>query len=77
MAGPMAIGGGIIGVIVLLVNAFLGGEVDLSQLQVQEQRRPMSPQEQAAEDSLAAPARHAPPGRGPTVPRRPALSIDQ
>ncbi len=53
MAGPMAIGGGIIGVIVLLVNAFLGGEVDLSQLQVQEQRRPMSPQEQAAEDTLA------------------------
>jgi uncharacterized protein len=53
MAGPMAIGGGIIGVIVLLVNAFLGGEVDLSQFQAPQQGREMTTEQQAAEDSLA------------------------
>ncbi len=53
MAGPLAVGGGIVGVIVLLVNSFLGGEVDLSQFQAPQQGRPMTAEQQAAEDSLA------------------------
>lgn len=53
MAGPMAVGGGIIGVIVLLVNAFLGGEVDLSQFQAPQHGRQMTAEQQASEDSLA------------------------
>ena len=52
MAGPMAVGGGIIGVIVLLLNAFLGGDVDISQLQAP-QARELSPEEKAAEDEMA------------------------
>lgn len=52
MAGPMAVGGGLIGVLVLLVNVFLGGDVDLSQLQTS-QGRELSPAEKAAEDELA------------------------
>ena len=52
LGGPLAIGGGIVGIIFLLVNSFLGGEVDISQLVPTEQRQ-LSPQEKAAEDSLA------------------------
>lgn len=52
MAGPVAVGGGLLGVVVLLVNFFLSGEVDISQLQRAEQRT-LSPKEQTAEDSLA------------------------
>ena len=52
MAGPMAVGGGIIGVIVLLINVFLGGDVDISQLQAP-QARELSPEEKAAEDEMA------------------------
>jgi uncharacterized protein len=53
MGAPMAVGGGIIGVIVLLVNALLGGEVDLSQYEAPQQGRQMTVEQQAAEDSLA------------------------
>jgi predicted metalloprotease len=53
MGGPIAVGGGIIGIIAFLVNAFLGGEVDLSQLQTGGGDRQMTEQEKAAEDSLA------------------------
>jgi uncharacterized protein len=53
MGAPMAVGGGIIGVIVLLVNALLGGEVDLSQFEAPQQGRQMTVEQQAAEDSLA------------------------
>lgn len=52
LGGPVAIGGGIVGIIFLLVNSFLGGEVDLSQFVPPEQQQ-LSPQEKAAEDSLA------------------------
>ncbi len=54
MGGPIAIGGGIIGILAFLVNAFLGGEVDLSQIQqTGGSDRQLSAEEQAAEDSLA------------------------
>ncbi len=54
MGGPIAIGGGILGVIVLLVNMFLGGDVDMSQLPVPNQEsRPMSAEQQAADDEKA------------------------
>jgi uncharacterized protein len=53
MTGPVAVGGGIIGVLVLLVNAFLGGDVDLSQLQPQGQQPQLTVEQQAAQDSLA------------------------
>ncbi len=52
LGGPIAIGGGIVGVIALLLNSLLGGEVDLSQLVPTEQRQ-LSPQEKASEDSMA------------------------
>jgi uncharacterized protein len=53
MTGSVAVGGGIIGVLVLLVNAFLGGDVDLSQLQPQGQQPQLTVEQQAAQDSLA------------------------
>ncbi len=52
LGAPVAIGGGIVGIIFLLVNSLLGGEVDLSQLVPAEQQH-LSPQEKAAEDSMA------------------------
>ncbi|MGV9014110.1 MAG: neutral zinc metallopeptidase [Flavobacteriales bacterium] len=52
LGGPVAIGGGIVGIIFILVNSLLGGEVDISQLVPPEQRQ-LSPQEKAAEDSMA------------------------
>ncbi|HEY8399571.1 MAG TPA: neutral zinc metallopeptidase [Flavihumibacter sp.] len=55
MAGPVAIGGGILGVIALLLNLFLGGDVDVSQLQVPGgQSAPMSAEAKAREDELAS-----------------------
>lgn len=55
MAGPVAIGGGILGVIALLLNLFLGGDVDVSQLQVPGgQSAPMSAEVKAREDELAS-----------------------
>lgn len=55
--GGIAVGGGIIGVIVLLFNLFTGSNVDPSQLPIgggQEQTRQRSPQEKAEEDTLAS-----------------------
>jgi predicted metalloprotease len=43
----------VIGLIAFLVNAFLGGNVDLSQLQQMDQGQPLSPEERAAQDTLA------------------------
>lgn len=55
-AGGMAVGGGVIGVIALLLNFFLGGG-DPSQIPqlspTSGQSQPMSPQEQAADDERA------------------------
>jgi predicted metalloprotease len=53
MGGPIAVGGGIVGVIVLLLNFFLGGG-DTSQIPIpQGQSTPMTQEEKAAEDTLA------------------------
>ncbi|MBC7903545.1 MAG: neutral zinc metallopeptidase, partial [Gemmatimonadaceae bacterium] len=54
--GGLAVGGGVIGVIIYLINMFLGG--DTSQLpqqlpQLTEQQSQMSPQEKAADDERA------------------------
>ena len=52
--GGIAVGGGIIGVIVLLFNLFTGGNVDPSQLPIGNgQSRQVSPQEKAEQDKLA------------------------
>lgn len=53
--GGIAVGGGIIGVIVLLFNLFTGGNVDPSQLPIGngQQSRQLSPQEKAEQDKLA------------------------
>jgi predicted metalloprotease len=53
--GGIAIGGGIIGVIVLLFNLLSGGSVDTSQLPLpgQNNTRELSPQEKARQDELA------------------------
>ncbi len=56
IGGPVAIGGGIIGVIALIVNFLLGGGGDVSQIPLPGsggQGRQLSPQEQAAEDERA------------------------
>jgi hypothetical protein len=54
MAGPVAIGGGILGIIALLFNLFLGGDVDVSQLQAPGGGgAPMSAEAKAREDELA------------------------
>lgn len=59
IGGPVAVGGGIIGVIVLVLNFLLGGDGDVSQLPLPggtgtTQGRQLSPQEQAADDERAA-----------------------
>lgn len=55
MAGPVAIGGGILGIIALLFNLFLGGDVDVSQLQTPGgSNAPMSAEAKAREDELAS-----------------------
>lgn len=48
--GHIAVGGGIIGVIVLLINYFLGGNVDNSQMALPNQNQPISAEEKAAQD---------------------------
>lgn len=55
LGGPLAVGGGIIGVIALLVNFLLGGNVDPSQIQLPGQGRqaPVSAEAKAHEDQLA------------------------
>lgn len=52
MAGPMAVGGGLIGVVVILLNFLLGGEADVSQLQLQDQPV-LTAEQKAAQDELA------------------------
>jgi len=57
IGGPVAVGGGIIGVIVLVLNFLLGGNGDTSQLPLPGaggQNRQLSPQEQQAEDQQAS-----------------------
>lgn len=51
--GGIAVGGGIIGVIVLLFNLFTGGNVDPGQLPVNTGQRQQSPQRSAEEEQLA------------------------
>ncbi len=52
--GQIAVGGGVIGVIALLLNFLLGGEIDPSQIQLPGgQGRELSAQEQAADDQRA------------------------
>ncbi|NTS42489.1 neutral zinc metallopeptidase [Flavisolibacter sp. BT320] len=52
--GGIAVGGGLIGVIVLLFNLFTGGDIDPSQLPIGGgQSRQMSAEEKAAQDELA------------------------
>jgi hypothetical protein len=53
IGGPVAVGGGILGVIALLVNFLMGGG-DTSQLQLPGQNRQLSGTEQAHQDSLAS-----------------------
>lgn len=58
MGAPIAVGGGIIGVIALLFNLLTGSNVDPSQLPLpggggQTSSQPASPQEQAEQDELA------------------------
>lgn len=51
MGGPVAVGGGIIGIIALVIAYLMGGDIDPSQLQVPGgQATPMSAEEQAADD---------------------------
>jgi predicted metalloprotease len=52
MGGPIAVGGGIIGVIALLINFLMGGDVDPSQIPMPQggQSGPYSAEEQAADD---------------------------
>jgi len=52
--GHFVAGGGVIGVIILLVNFFLGGNSDDLQQQLQNvNQAPMSAEQQASDDSLA------------------------
>jgi uncharacterized protein len=52
--GQVAVGGGIIGVIALIVNLLLGGNVDTTQMPgLPGQTRELTPQEQAAENERA------------------------
>jgi len=58
IGGPVAVGGGIIGVIVLVLNFLLGGDGDVSQLPLPggtgtTQGRQLSPQEEAADNERA------------------------
>ena len=52
-AGGIAVGGGILGVIALLVNFLLGGNSDTAQLPLPGQNQPLSAEQKAREDSLA------------------------
>ena len=51
MGGPIAVGGGLVGIIVLLVKFFTGGDIDVSQLP-QQNNQPLSTEQRAAEDTL-------------------------
>ena len=50
-AGGLAIGGGVIGVIALIINLLMGGDVSqIPELLPQQQNQPMSPEQNAADD---------------------------
>src|SRR6187549_2857951 len=51
--GGIAVGGGILGVIALVINYFLGGGTDTPQLPLPNQGQPMSAEEKAAQDKQA------------------------
>ncbi len=51
--GQVAVGGGILGVIALVLNLLLGGGGDVSQIPLPHQNQPMSAEEKAAQDQLA------------------------
>ena len=51
--GGIAVGGGILGVIALIVNYLLGGSVGDTQLPLPNQNQPISTEEKAAQDSQA------------------------
>lgn len=51
--GQVAVGGGILGVIALVLNLLLGGGGDVSQIPLPNQNQPMSAEEKAAQDQLA------------------------
>lgn len=51
--GQVAVGGGILGVIALVLNFLLGGGGDVSQIPLPNQNQPLSAEEQAAQDQLA------------------------
>ena len=50
MGGPIAVGGGILGIIALVITYLMGGEIDPSQLPTEGQASPMSTEQQAADD---------------------------
>ncbi|HYK55749.1 MAG TPA: neutral zinc metallopeptidase, partial [Flavisolibacter sp.] len=51
--GQVAVGGGILGVIALVLNLLLGGGGDVSQIPLPNQNQPMSAEQKAAQDQLA------------------------
>ncbi len=55
--GKVAVGGGLVGIIVVVLNLLMGGEVDLSQIQQQmaptQSAQELSPQEKALDDERA------------------------
>lgn len=53
MTGPIAVGGGVIGVIALIINFLFGGDINTSQLQAPDGGQAMSQEERSAQDSLA------------------------
>jgi uncharacterized protein len=53
-AGGIAIGGGVIGVIALIINLLMGGDPSqIPEMLPQQQSQPMSPEQQAADDERA------------------------
>ncbi|MGV3527871.1 MAG: neutral zinc metallopeptidase [Flavisolibacter sp.] len=53
VGGPIAIGGGILGVIALIINLLSGGDVDTSQLPLPGQNQQISAEEKARQDKQA------------------------
>jgi predicted metalloprotease len=51
--GSIAAGGGIIGVVVLVLNFLLGGDTSTTQLPLPGQNQPLSTEQQAAQDEMA------------------------
>ena len=51
--GQVAVGGGILGVIALVLNFLLGGDVDTTQMPLPNQNAPLSQEQKAAQDTQA------------------------